>query len=129
MFQAQKWFALESSTVTEVATVETPAEKVLRLAKELPATRPQLESEAVRLEDLLNSLNQPATEVGNQLMVTLVEVLEAQLDGVYGLLDYDLTQDEELLQQSLSLLLDSDARLRQLENSLDEVREELPLVA
>lgn len=129
MFQAQKWFALESSTVTEVATVETPAEKVLRLAQELPATRPQLESEAVRLEDLLNSLNQPVTEVGSQLMVTLVEVLEAQLDGVYGLLDYDLTQDEELLQQGLSLLLDSDARLRQLENSLDEVREELPLVA
>ena len=79
--------------------VESPAEKVLRLALELPASRPQLESEAARLEGLLDSLQAPVSEQGGQLMAQLVEVMEGQLDGIYGLLD----GDEEIASANVSV--------------------------
>ncbi len=109
----------------EALTVESPAEKVLRLALELPASRPQLEDEALRLEGLLANLAAPGSELGGQLMDCLFEVLEGQLDGIYGLLD----GDDEQFHASLTLLVECDRRLNQLEDQLEELREELPLVA
>ena len=85
----------------EAAAVESPAEKVLRLAEQLPSSRLQLESEAARLEGLLDELQAPVSELGGQLMAQLVEILEGQLDSIYGLLD----GDEEVFQQALELLL------------------------
>ena len=109
----------------ETAAVSSPAEKVLRLAEQLPSSRPQLESEAARLEGLLDELQAPVSELGGQLMAQLVEVLEGQLDSIYGLLD----GDEEVFQQALELLLDCDGQLRELEGQMEGLREEVPLTA
>ena len=115
----------EMSHQEEAPPVEGPAEKILRLAMEMPATRPQLEREASRVEGLLDNLQAPVSEMGGHLMAGLVEVLEGQLDGIYGLLD----GGEELFEQSLALLVESDGRLRALENDMEELREQAPLVA
>jgi len=109
----------------EVVVEESPVEKVLGLAQQLPASRPQLESEAARLEGLLDNLQAPVSQVGGELMSQLVEVLEGQLDGIYGLLD----GDEEVFHQSLELLVQCDGQLRQLEDQLESLREQVPLMA
>jgi hypothetical protein len=126
MLMMQKFAQMQREILEEAAPeVESPVEKVLRLAQDLPATRAQLESEAARLEGLLDNLQAPVSSVGGQLMTQLVEVLEGQLDGIYGMLD----GDSEVFQQSLALLLNCDAQLRQLEEQLEGLREQVPLVA
>lgn len=109
---------------TEEVTLQTesPVEKVLRLALELPATRPELEAEALRVEALLDGLQAPASPLGEELMVQLVDLLESQLDGIYGLLD----GDDEQFQASLTLLVECDARLQSLESQVEEWRDEVP---
>jgi hypothetical protein len=77
---------------------------------------------------MLGNLAQPTSQIGGELMQALVGVLELQLDGVYSLLDYDLSGDEELLQHGLSQLLQSDANLQQLESDVESVRAEVPLL-
>ncbi|MBS2039272.1 hypothetical protein JST97_30085 [bacterium] len=125
MFAAAKLFALPK----EEAPAPSPAEKVLLLAENLDHNLAQLEAEAMRVEQLLETLSQPASEIGNQFMQEFVAVLEGQLNGIYGLLDYQQCGDQELLQQSLQCLVDSDARLCSLESNLEQTRQELPLVA
>lgn len=121
-------FALSAPAAT-AQPEPRPAETVLEWARDLDAHRAQLEAEADRLEQLLGTLSQPVSAFGAELMTELVHVLEAQLDGVCGLLDYHDTGDEDLLQQSIQRLLDSDARLQQLEFCLEETQQALPLVA
>lgn len=106
-----------------------PAETVLEWARDLDGHRPQLEAEANRLEELLGTLSQPLSAAGAELNAELVLVLQAQLEGVCLLLDFHDSGDEELLQQSIHCLLDSDARLQQLELCLEEMHDALPLVA
>lgn len=125
MFDAALLFALPK----QEAQPPSPAEKILLLAENLDQNAPKLEAEALRVERLLETLTQPATSIGTEFMNEFITVLEGQLDGIYGLLDYQQTGDEELLQQSLQCLVESDARLQSLEFNLDETREELPLVA
>ncbi|MFN8611216.1 MAG: hypothetical protein U0931_26975 [Vulcanimicrobiota bacterium] len=125
MFEAARLFALPQQS----AHTPSPAEKVLMLAEDLDANVALLEAEAFKVERLLETLTQPTTEVGNQLMQELVAVLEGQLNGIYGLLDYQQYGDEQLLHESLQCLMDSDARLRGLEAGLEDARQELPLVA
>lgn len=110
-------------------TTASPAEKVLQLAQELPATRPQLEEEAARVDGLLARLGATRTQTGTAFNEELISVLELHLDGVLGLLDYDLCGEDEVLQQSLACLVESDSRLSQLESQITEVRYDLPLVA
>jgi hypothetical protein len=121
----QKLAAMQREVLEETAPPESPVEKVLRLAQQLPDSRPQLETEAARLEGLLDNLQAPVSAVGGQLMTQLVEVLEGQLDGIYGMLD----GDEDVFQQSLSLLVECDGYLRSLEAQLDEIRQQVPLMA
>ncbi len=111
--------------VMENQVQERPAEKVLKLAMELPASRPSLEAEAARVEMLLDSLQQPVSELGGEMMVELVQVLEGQLDGIYGLLD----GDEVVFEESVALLVECDGRLRWLEDRLATLQEEVPLFA
>lgn len=128
MVHAASLFALEPAP-EPVQAAPGPAEKVLQWAQDLDLHREDLEREAARVERLLDSLTEPVTSAGNELMAQFVGVLEAQLDGICGLLDYDLTGDEELLQSSLQCLLSSDAELQSLEQRLSATREALPLVA
>ena len=58
-------------------------------------------------------------------MAQLVEVLEGQLDGIYGLLD----GDDEVFHQSLTLLVQCDGQLRHLEEQMESLREQVPLMA
>jgi hypothetical protein len=106
-----------------------PAETVLEWARDLDAHRSRLEAEADRIEQLLGALSQPLSAAGADLNAELVLVLQAQLEGVCLLLDFHDCGEEELLQQSIACLLDSDARLQQLELCLEEMHEALPLVA
>lgn len=125
MFTMQKLAMFQEVPAEAVCAPESPAEKVLRLALELPASRPQLECEAARLERMLDNLSTPVSQTGSQLMAQLAQLLEGQLDGIYGILD----GDEESLQHSLELLVECDRQLFELEQQLDGLREELPLVA
>lgn len=104
---------------------ERPAEKVLKLAMELPSSRPALEAEAARVEALLDQLQQPVSELGGEMMVELVQVLEGQLDGIYGLLD----GDEEMFNECVALLVECDGRLRWLEEQVESLQQEVPLLA
>lgn len=106
-----------------------PAETVLEWARDLDGHRPQLEAEGDRLEELLGTLSEPLSAAGAELNAELVMVLQAQLEGVCLLLDFHDSGDEELLQQGIRWLLDSDARLQQLELCLEEMHDALPLVA
>ena len=125
MLMMQRLAQMQLPVVEEVSPEESPVEKVLRLAEQLPASQPQLENEAARLEGLLDTLQAPVSELGGQLMAQLVEVLEGQLDGIYGLLD----GDQDVIQHSLALLVQCDGQLRHLEMQMDGLREQVPLVA
>lgn len=125
MFMMEKLSQIHLSVEEEALPEESPVEKVLRLAQELPTSRPQLETEAARLEGLLDNLQAPVSPTGSQLMAQLVEVLEGQLDGIYGLLD----GDDEVFHQSLTLLVQCDGQLRHLEEQMESLREQVPLMA
>ena len=125
MFNPANLFALQPEAA---APAPNPAEKVLSWAQDLDANFPQLEREAQRVEQLLETLTEPVSDTGASLMKALVEVFEMQLDGIYGLLDFHQSGDDELLQQSLQSLLGSDARLQRLEWELAEVQEAVPLL-
>ena len=107
----------------------SPAERVLKLAENLPHTREALIREADRTEMLLENLPNPTTEVGMELTQALAEVFEAQIQGIDGLLAFDETGDEALLEQSLALLVESAHGLEEIEAAADSAREEMPLVA
>ena len=112
----------------EIQSAPNPAEKVLVWAEDLDANALQLEAEAQRVEGLLETLTQPASATGIEMMTELVAVLETQLEGIYGLLEFHQSGDDEVLQQSLHYLLESDSRLQRLELNLEEVRQEVPLL-
>jgi len=126
MFNAATLFALQPEAA---APSPNPAEKVLCWAQDLDRNAPQLEAEAARVEQILETLSQPTTTTGTTLMTEWIEVLEAQLEGIYGLLDFHHSGDQQIFQHSLQCLLDSDARLQMLEHNLAEIQEELPLMA
>ena len=125
MFTPATLFALQPE---EAAPSPNPAEKVLSWAQDLDANFPHLEREAQRVEQLLETLAEPVSETGAGLMRALVEVFEMQLDGIYGLLEFHQSGDDEVLQQSLQQLLSSDACLQRLEFDLAEVGEAVPLL-
>lgn len=125
MLMMQRLAQMQLPVVEEASPEESPVEKVLRLAEQLPASQPQLENEAARLEGLLDTLQAPVSELGGQLMAQLVEVMEGQLEGIYGLLD----GDQDTVQHSLALLVQCDGQLRHLEMQMDGLREQVPLMA
>ncbi len=106
-----------------------PAERILLLADQLPESRLQLEQEAARLEKLLTSMEEPETSTGSALMAHLEAVITAQLEGIFGLLEFDHSEDEQLLAESLDLIVSSHRWLEELEAEVDSAREEMPLVA
>lgn len=112
-----------------VQTSISPAERVLMLAEELPDTRADLCREAERVQSLLDSLEEAESEYGAELVSILEEVFLLQLEGIIGLLDYDEFGDEEQLEESLALLVESNRSLQELESALEHAREDMPLVA
>lgn len=122
-------YYLEMAQMEPEPTQESPAERVLRLAEQLPATRSQLEREAQKTENLLNGLPQAQSEMGAEITDYLAQTLEAHLDGILGLLDFDDSGDESILEQSLALLVESARMLEEVEAATEGAREEMPLVA
>lgn len=107
----------------------SPAEKILVLAQSLPATQSELYQEGLKTERLLQGLAPAETEMGAELTQYLADILEAQLDGIQGLLEYNVSGDEGLLAECLTLIMESAQGLTELEELVEEAREDVPLVA
>ena len=122
-------YYLEAAGLSPEPVVESPAEKVLKLADQLPATRNQLIDEAERVERLLREMPEAESETGNELAGFLVEALGAHLDSILGLLEYDETGDEGLLEESLALIVEAARVFDEVEAAATQAREEVPLVA
>ena len=105
---------------------ETAPEKVLRLALELPATQPELEREAFRIEQLLDNLTSPITPVGEELQCALADAMELLLDGIYVLIQAEIQEDFD---QGCAAVLQCHATVQDLQERLAEMEEEVVLVA
>lgn len=122
-------FAEIQDIVQEKPVAQSPAERVLVLAESLPASRPALEREALKVERLIEGLEEPASEAGQEWTGQLYDAMVALYDGIYGLLDYDECEDPELLEESLDLLQQSHSWLEDLEDLVEKNRQDIPLVA
>lgn len=105
---------------------ESPSEKVLRLAMELPQSAPQLEQEALRVEALLEEMEEPMTEEGADFLNCLAEIFENQIEAIYGLLSAEEPEDYDWCCQ---VLLQTHAQLEDLEDALEEAQGAQPLFA
>jgi hypothetical protein len=109
-----------------VEAPESPSEKVLRLALELPASRPALEREAMRLENLLDQMEEPVTDFGAELLGQLADIFDNQIEAIYGLLEAEGQDDFDW---SCAILLQTHSQLSQLEDRLESAQESQPLFA
>ena len=110
----------------EVPVTESPSEKVLRLAMELPASAPELEREALRVEALLESMEEPATEEGAAMLDQLAEIFESQIEAIYGLLNAEVQEDYDW---SCEVLVQTHSLLSHLEEQVESAQETQPLFA
>jgi hypothetical protein len=111
----------------EVETpVESPSEKVLRLAMELPASAVELEAEALRVETLLENMEEPASDEGALMLDQLAEIFENQIEAIYGLLN---AEEQEDYDWSCAVLVQTHSLLASLEERLDDAQETQPLFA
>ena len=124
MLEMMKLAQAFEAEVTPV--VESPSEKVLRLALELPASAPELEREALRVEALLEQMEEPATEEGAELLEQLAEIFESQLEAIYGLLNAEVQEDYDW---SCGLLVETQALLLDLEERVESAQDAQPLFA
>jgi len=124
MLALQKLAHTYESTAVVDQPRESPSEKVLRLALDLPANREQLESEALRVEKLLDGMKEPLTEEGAEIMDQLAEIFETQVHGIYGLLDAEY---EEEFQEACHLLVCTDQMLIDLEGKLESHSHNQPM--
>ncbi len=113
----------------QLSPAQSPAERVLMLAEGLPATRDQLVAEAERTESMLANLQEPLSAEGRLLQERLVAVMEAHLEGIDGLLEFDETGDSEVLEWSLERLQQSAFELDALEDETSAASQDLRLVA
>lgn len=126
MFAYQNLARNQEITEADLVLPQSPSEKVLTLALNLPHTRNKLEQEAVRVEGLLDGIAGPRSDSGAELIDQLVEVLEHQLEGIYGLLDGENTDDFDW---GCQVLVQSNEMLKDLEQRLEELSDTVPLVA
>lgn len=111
----------------EVETpAESPSEKVLRLAMELPASAAELEAEALRVETLLENMEEPASDEGALMLDQLAEIFENQIEAIYGLLN---AEEQEDYDWSCAVLVQTHSLLASLEERLDDAQETQPLFA
>lgn len=123
---AMNQLAQAYETSVEVTPAESPSEKVLRLAMDLPASAPELEREALRVERLLEQMEEPATEEGAELLDQLAEIFENQIDAIYGLLNAEVQDDFDW---SCAMLVQTHSQLSDLEERLENTQETQPLFA
>ena len=124
---AMNQLAQAYQTEVELAPeVESPSEKVLRLAMELPASAPELEREALRVESLLEQMEDPATEEGAQMLDQLAEIFENQIEAIYGLLNAEVQEDYDW---SCAMLVQTHSQLSSLEEQVEATQETQPLFA
>jgi hypothetical protein len=114
---------------SQTPVCQSPAEKVLLWAQELPHSAERIASEADRVEKLLEGVTDSLEGPGAHITVQLIEVLESYLEGVYGLLEHNEEPNDDVLEESLALLVQSSNWLSQLEDEIEEVREVAPLIA
>ena len=111
----------------EVETpAESPSEKVLRLAMELPASAAELEAEALRVETLLENMEEPASDEGALMLDQLAGIFENQIEAIYGLLN---AEEQEDYDWSCAVLVQTHSLLASLEERLDDAQETQPLFA
>ena len=123
---AMNQLAQAYETSVEVAPAESPSEKGLRLARDLPASAPELEREALRVERLLEQMEEPVTEEGAELLDQLAEIFENQIDAIYGLLNAEVQDDFDW---SCAMLVQTHSQLSDLEERLENAQETQPLFA
>jgi hypothetical protein len=122
---AMNQFAQNYEYEVEVA-VESPSEKVLRLAMELPDSAPELEREALRVEALLENMEEAATDEGAGMLDQLAEIFENQIEAIYVLLNAEVQEDYDW---SCGVLVQTHQLLSNLEAQVDDAQETQPLFA
>jgi hypothetical protein len=114
-------------TEIEIAPVaESPSSKVLKMAAELPASAPELEREALRVEALLEQIEEAESEEGTEMLDQLAEIFENQVEAIYGLLN---AEEQEDIDWSRELLVKSHSMMSDLEERLESAQDTQPLFA
>lgn len=110
-----------------VETGPSPSEKVLEWAHDLPASRPHMENEVKRIENLIAQIEiSDENEEGADFLLRLADILYEQIDGILGFLESVYAED---FQWSCSRVLSSHAKLRDLEEDLGRGFETVPVFA
>ena len=116
----------EAQYASQLKQPTRPVEKILELALALPESAELLELEALRLERVLDSVQDPVLGGGEELVEQFVEIAEYQIEGIFGILD---AQNEEDFEESCRILLMSDSKLQHLECQLQQIDETVVLCA